>query len=182
MKIVIINGPNLNLLGRREVEVYGTKSMEQVLVDIQRAYPDVHFEYRQSNHEGDLIDWVQGYGLEDASLQFSGRPKGYGLEDACQEAVVCRSATPVDRPSGCSKEVKGIVLNAGGYTHTSVALRDAVACCKIPVVEVHISDITQREEFRRVSLLTDVCAHTIMGHGTDGYKESIEWILGESRA
>ena len=182
MKIVIINGPNLNLLGRREVEVYGTKSMEQVLVDIQRAYPDVHFEYRQSNHEGDLIDWVQGYGLEDASLQFSGRPEGYGLEDACQEAVVCRSATPVDRPSGCSKEVKGIVLNAGGYTHTSVALRDAVACCKIPVVEVHISDITQREEFRRVSLLTDVCAHTIMGHGTDGYKESIEWILGESRA
>ena len=182
MKIVIINGPNLNLLGRREVEVYGTKSMEQVLVDIQRAYPDVHFEYRQSNHEGDLIDWVQGYGLEDASLQFSGRPKGYGLEDACQEAVVCRSATPVDRPSGCSKEVKGIVLNAGGYTHTSVALRDAVACSKIPVVEVHISDITQREEFRRVSLLTDVCAHTIMGHGTDGYKESIEWILGESRA
>jgi 3-dehydroquinate dehydratase-2 len=182
MKIVIINGPNLNLLGRREVSIYGTKSMEQVLVDIQRAYPEVYFEYRQSNHEGDLIDWVQGYGLEDASLQFSGRPKGYGLEDACQEAVVCRSATPVDRPSGCSKEVKGIVLNAGGYTHTSVALRDAVACCKIPVVEVHISDITQREEFRRVSLLTDVCAHTIMGHGTDGYKESIEWILGESRA
>ena len=182
MKIVIINGPNLNLLGRREVSIYGTKPMEQVLVDIQRAYPEVYFEYRQSNHEGDLIDWVQGYGLEDASLQFSGRPKGYGLEDAFQEAVVCRSATPVDRPSGCSKEVKGIVLNAGGYTHTSVALRDAVACCKIPVVEVHISDITQREEFRRVSLLTDVCAHTIMGHGTDGYKESIEWILGESRA
>ena len=182
MKIVILNGPNLNLLGRREPSIYGNKSMEQVLVDIQRAYPDVHFEYRQSNHEGDLIDWVQGYGLEDASLQFSGRPKGYGLEDACQEAVVCRSATPVDRPSGCSKEVKGIVLNAGGYTHTSVALRDAVACSKIPVVEVHISDITQREEFRRVSLLTDVCAHTIMGHGTDGYKESIEWILGESRA
>lgn len=175
MKIVIINGPNLNLLGRREVEVYGTKSMEQVLIDIQRAFPDIHFEYHQSNHEGDLIDWVQSYGILDAQ-------EGYGLEDACQEAVVCRSATPVDRPSGCSKEVKGIVLNAGGYTHTSVALRDAVACCKIPVVEVHISDITQREEFRRVSLLTDVCAHTIMGHGTDGYKESIEWILGESRA
>ena len=159
MKIVIINGPNLNLLGRREVSIYGTKSMEQVLVDIQRAYPDVHFEYRQSNHEGDLIDWVQGYGLEDASLQFSGRPKGYGLE------------------------VKGVILNAGGYTHTSVALRDAVACCDIPVVEVHISDITKREEFRHISLLTDVCAHTIMGHGTDGYQEAVEWIMerGEIR-
>ena len=159
MKIVIINGPNLNLLGRREVSIYGTKSMEQVLVDIQRAYPDVHFEYRQSNHEGDLIDWVQGYGLEDASLLFSGRPEGYGLE------------------------VKGMILNAGGYTHTSVALRDAVACCDIPVVEVHISDITKREEFRRISLLTDVCAHTIMGHGTDGYQEAVEWIMerGEIR-
>ena len=156
MKIVIINGPNLNLLGRREVEVYGTKSMEQVLVDIQRAYPDVHFEYRQSNHEGDLIDWVQELGV------------AHCLKDA--------------RDASYRLKVKGIVLNAGGYTHTSVALRDAVACCKIPVVEVHISDITQREEFRRVSLLTDVCAHTIMGHGTDGYKESIEWILRESRA
>ena len=156
MKIVIINGPNLNLLGRREVSIYGTKSMEQVLVDIQRAYPEVYFEYRQSNHEGDLIDWVQELGV------------AHCLEDA--------------RDASYRLKVKGIVLNAGGYTHTSVALRDAVACCKIPVVEVHISDITQREEFRRVSLLTDVCAHTIMGHGTDGYKESIEWILGESRA
>ena len=156
MKIVIINGPNLNLLGRREVSIYGTKSMEQLLVDIQRAYPNIHFEYRQSNHEGDLIDWVQELGV------------AHCLEDA--------------RDASYRLKVKGIVLNAGGYTHTSVALRDAVACCKIPVVEVHISDITQREEFRRVSLLTDVCAHTIMGHGTDGYKESIEWILGESRA
>lgn len=156
MKLVIINGPNLNLLGRREVEVYGTKSMEQVLIDIQRAFPDIHFEYHQSNHEGDLIDWVQELGV------------AHCLEDA--------------RDASYRLKVKGIVLNAGGYTHTSVALRDAVACCKIPVVEVHISDITQREEFRRVSLLTDVCAHTIMGHGTDGYKESIEWILGESRA
>lgn len=128
--------------------------MEQVLVDIQRAYPDVHFEYRQSNHEGDLIDWVQELGV------------ALRLEDA--------------RDASYRLKVKGIVLNAGGYTHTSVALRDAVACCKIPVVEVHISDITQREEFRRVSLLTDVCAHTIMGHGTEGYKEAIEWIVEKS--
>jgi 3-dehydroquinate dehydratase-2 len=74
--------------------------------------------------------------------------------------------------------VSGVVLNAGGYTHTSVALRDAVAYAEVPVVEVHISDIMKREEFRHVSLLTDVCAHTIMGHGTDGYKEAVEWIIG----
>ena len=151
MKIVIINGPNLNLLGRREVSIYGTISMEQVLVEIQRAYPDVHLEYRQSNHEGDLIDWVQELGV------------AHCLEDA--------------RDASYRLKVKGMVLNAGGYTHTSVALRDAVACAEVPVVEVHISDITKREKFRRVSLLTDVCAHTIMGHGTDGYKEAVEWII-----
>ena len=141
MKIVILNGPNLNLLGRREPSIYGTCSMEQVLVDIQRSYPEVHLEYHQSNHEGDLIDWIQAFGMNDG------------------------------------ENVKGLVLNAGGYTHTSVALRDAVACCQVPVIEVHISDITQREEFRRVSLLTDVCAHSIIGHGTNGYKEAVDWIV-----
>ena len=149
MKIVIINGPNLNMLGKREPSIYGTCTMEQVLVDIQRAYPDVHFEYRQSNHEGDLIDWVQEVGASCACLEARGE----------------------------RREVKGMVLNAGGYTHTSVALRDAVACSKVPVVEVHISDITKREEFRRISLLTDVCAHSIIGHGTEGYKEAVEWSL-----
>jgi 3-dehydroquinate dehydratase-2 len=146
MKIVIINGPNLNLLGKREPAIYGTRSMEQVLVDIQRAHMDIHVTYLQSNHEGDLIDWIQEHGC--ASLE---------------------------------KEVDGIVLNAGGYTHTSVALRDAVACAQVPVVEVHISDISQREEFRRTSLLTDVCAHSIIGHGTDGYNEAIEWLLEKER-
>lgn len=141
MKIVILNGPNLNLLGRREPSIYGTCSMEQVLVDIQRSYPEVHLEYHQSNHEGDLIDWIQAFGMNDG------------------------------------ENVKGLVLNAGGYTHTSVALRDAVACCQVPVIEVHISYITQREGFRRVSLLTDVCAHSIIGHGTNGYKEAVEWIV-----
>ena len=145
MKIVIINGPNLNLLGKREPSIYSTRSMEQVLVDIQRAHMDVHFQYMQSNHEGDLIDWIQRYGIE------AMRREG--------------------------DEAKGIVLNAGGYTHTSVALRDAVACAEVPVVEVHISDISQREEFRRHSLLTDICAHSIIGHGTDGYLEAVEWIL-----
>ena len=146
MKIVIINGPNLNLLGKREPAIYGTRSMEQVLVDIQRAHLDTHLTYLQSNHEGDLIDWIQAYG------------------QTCLE-----------------EEIGGIVLNAGGYTHTSVALRDAVACAEVPVVEVHISDISQREEFRRISLLTDVCAHSIIGHGTDGYNEAIEWFLEKER-
>ncbi len=147
MRIVIINGPNLNLLGRREVSIYGTKSMEQIVVDIQRAYPEVYFEYRQSNHEGELIDWIQEVGL----LKWN------------QEAA------------------KGIILNAGGYTHTSVALRDAIACSQVPIVEVHISDITQREAFRRVSLLTDVCAHTIIGHGTYGYQEAVQWLIKQHK-
>lgn len=144
MRIVILNGPNLNLLGRREPAIYGTRSMEQVLLDIQRAYPDLYLEYRQSNHEGDLIDWIQEYGL---------------------------------LAIGDGQCADGIVLNAGGYTHTSVALRDAVACSQVPVVEVHVSDITQREEFRRVSLLTDVCAHSVIGQGTDGYRQAVAWIL-----
>lgn len=147
MRIVIINGPNLNLLGKREPSIYGIRSMEQVLVDIQRAHPNVYLEYHQSNHEGDLIDWVQEFGL------------------------LALNQEPCD----------GIVLNAGGYTHTSVALRDAVACCQVPVVEVHISNITQREEFRRVSLLTDICTHAIIGHGTDGYMHAIEWILSRNK-
>ena len=91
--------------------------------------------YFQSNHEGDLIDWIQAF------------------------------------------EGDGIVLNAAGYTHTSVALRDAIEDCTVPVVEVHISDITKREPFRQVSLLTDVCARTIIGHGTDGYTEAVEYII-----
>jgi 3-dehydroquinate dehydratase-2 len=149
MKIVIINGPNLNLVGRREPATYGTLSMEQVLVDIQRTYMDIHLTYLQSNHEGDLIDWMQKFGLK---YNEEARPKAKDIVD-------------------------GIILNAGGYTHTSVALRDAVICCQVPIVEVHISDITQREEFRRISLLTDVCTHSIIGHGTNGYKEAIEWII-----
>lgn len=149
MRIAIINGPNLNLLGRREPTIYGIRSMEQVMVDLQRAYTYIYMEYRQSNHEGDLIDWVQEFGGMKTSL----------------------NTEPFD----------GIILNAGGYTHTSVALRDAVACTTMPVVEVHISDISQREAFRRVSLLSDVCAHTIMGHGTEGYREAIEWLIGHHK-
>ncbi len=136
MKILILNGPNLNRLGIRKPEIYGTKTMAQILLEIQQKWPDVHFVYRQSNHEGDLIDWLQE------------------ANDVC-----------------------GIVLNAGGYTHTSVALRDAVEDCAVPVVEVHISDITKREPFRGISLLTEVCARTIMGQGTNGYKEAVEYLI-----
>ena len=154
MRIVILNGPNLNLLGRREPAIYGTRSMEQVLLDIQRAYPELHIAYHQSNHEGDLIDWVQEYGV-------------LAIGD-------WRLAM------GNGQEVDGIVLNAGGYTHTSVALRDAVACSRVPVVEVHVSDIMQREPFRQISLLTDVCAHSVIGQGTDGYRQAVEWILNRT--
>ena len=143
-KVLIINGPNLNRLGLRKPEMYGSKSMAQILLDIQRIWPEVHFVYKQSNHEGDLIDWIQEANGE--------RLEANGHCDA-------------------------IVLNAGGYSHTSVALRDAVEECEVPVVEVHISDITKREPFRRTSLLTDVCAHSIIGKGTDGYLKAVEWLL-----
>lgn len=138
MKILILNGPNLNRLGLRKPEIYGSKTMAQILLKIQQSWPDVHFVYKQSNHEGDLIDWIQEF------------------------------------------EGEGIVLNAGGYTHTSVALRDAVEDCAIPVVEVHISDITKREPFRQTSLLTGVCAKSIIGIGTDCYAQAVKWIIDEA--
>jgi 3-dehydroquinate dehydratase len=106
--------------------------------------------------------------------------QSYGISDAQEgywtASPIGRSRELLDKGEG----VKGVILNAGGYTHTSVALRDAVACCEVPVVEVHISDITKREEFRRISLLTDVCAHSIIGHGIDGYQEAVDWILNNS--
>ena len=136
MQILILNGPNLNRLGSRRPQIYGSKSMAQILLEIQQTWPEVHFVYKQSNHEGDLIDWIQE-----------------------------------------ANDVKGIVLNAGGYSHTSVALRDAVEESEVPVVEVHISDILQREPFRQHSLLTDVCAHSIIGKGTDGYSQAVQWLI-----
>ncbi|MBR4264157.1 MAG: 3-dehydroquinate dehydratase [Paludibacteraceae bacterium] len=135
MKILILNGPNLNRLGTRKPEIYGTKTMAQILLDIQRGLPELYLTYFQSNHEGDLIDQIQAF------------------------------------------EGEGIVLNAGGYSHTSVALRDAVEECEIPVVEVHISDIKAREPFRQTSLLTDVCAHSIIGKGIQGYEEAVRYLI-----
>mgnify|MGYP003316412161 CR=1 FL=1 len=148
MHILIINGPNLNLLGKRDPQVYGTKSMETIMVELQRVWHDVCFTYKQSNHEGDLIDWLQAYG---------------GNPSQCRaESVECR--------------VDGIIINAGGYTHTSVSIRDAIEICSVPVVEVHISNIKEREPFRRVSLLTDVCQHSIIGQGPDGYNQAVQWL------
>ena len=146
MQILILNGPNLNRLGYRARDIYGTRTMAQILLDIQQRWLDVHFVYRQSNHEGYLIDWIQ-------------------------------EVQPTLAPTDEQEPIAGIILNAGGYSHTSVALRDAVAESGIPVVEVHISDITKREPFRRISLLTDVCAHSIIGHGTEGYAQAVEWLL-----
>lgn len=136
MHIVIINGPNLNLLGLREPQLYGSQTMEEYLQQLSEQMPDVEIDYYQSNHEGDLIDWLHENGFS----------------------------------------AHGIVLNAGGYTHTSVALRDAIVAINTPVVEVHITDLSKREIFRQTNMLTDVCVHTIMGHGLNGYKEAIEWL------
>lgn len=139
MKILILNGPNLNRLGTRKPEIYGTQTMAQILLAIQRQWPEVFFTYVQSNHEGDLIDAIQDF------------------------------------------DGDGIILNAGGYTHTSVALRDAVEDCEVSVVEVHISDIRQREPFRQQSLLTEVCAHSIIGHGTKGYEEAVQYLVSADK-
>ena len=135
MKILILNGPNLNLLGEREPEVYGSESLEDLNLFIktsdQASSFDLHFF--QSNHEGALIDFMQGH----------------------------------------RKSAQGMVINPGGLTHYSVALRDAIAGCQIPTVEVHLSDIYAREAFRQVSMVKDVCIKQISGLGKQGYLEAL---------
>ena len=141
MKILIINGPNLNLLGTREPQHYGTGTMDSVLDALKSQYPRVEFDYYQSNVEGFLIDRLHKT-----------------LEEPCD----------------------GVVLNAGGYTHTSVALRDAIAAIKVPVVEVHISNVHSREEFRHRSLISAVCKGVICGFGLDSYRLGVEAFLARS--
>ena len=141
MKILIINGPNLNLLGTREPQHYGTGTMDSVLDALKSQYPRVEFDYYQSNVEGFLIDRLHKT-----------------LEEPCD----------------------GVVLNAGGYTHTSVALRDAIAAIKEPVVEVHISNVHSREEFRHRSLISAVCKGVICGFGLDSYRLGVEALLARS--
>ena len=136
-KILVINGPNLNMLGIRQPEIYGKATYSDLLKFISNhCKAKAEVEFFQSNHEGDIIDKIQ-----------SARGK-----------------------------FDGIVLNAGGYTHTSVAIADAIPACEVPTAEVHISDITKREPFRRHSFLTPVCVVSIMGKGFDGYTEAIDYI------
>lgn len=137
MKLIIINGPNLNLLGKREPEIYGSQSFEDYFLELKKKFSLVDLEYFQSNHEGEIIDKIHEIGFS----------------------------------------YDGIILNAGGLTHTSVALADALGGVKTPAVEVHISNIHAREEFRKHSFLTPKCKGLITGLGLKGYALAIEWFL-----
>jgi 3-dehydroquinate dehydratase-2 len=134
MRIEIINGPNLNLLGKREPEKYGHASFDDYLIKLKSQFPEIAISYFQSNIEGELIDRIQ------------------------------KSDNSID----------GIILNAGGYTHTSVAITDAIAAVSTPVVEVHITNIAAREEFRHTSLIARNCRGSIAGFGLDSYRLAVE--------
>jgi len=134
MKILIINGPNLNLLGKREPEVYGSTTFEEYFEELKSKFGSLDLEYYQSNVEGELIDKIHEVGFS----------------------------------------YDGIVINAGAYTHTSVALRDAIAGVETPVIEVHISNTHQREEFRHHSYISPVCKGVILGFGLDSYRLALE--------
>lgn len=138
MKLLILNGPNLNLQGRRDREVYGAESFEEFIPRLRSHYPAHTLDYAQSNIEGELVDALH-------------RAEG---------------------------EYDGILFNAGGYTHTSVALRDAVGAISVPVIEIHISNVAAREEFRHTSLLGATCLGTIAGFGLDSYRLGVEAFLG----
>ena len=137
MKLLIVNGPNLNLLGKREPSVYGTQNFEAYFQQLKKDHPDVDLTYYQSNVEGELINCLQA------------------------------SENTFD----------GILFNAGGYTHTSVAIRDAIAAIDTPVLEIHISNIAERESFRHESLMSPVCCGAIMGMGLFGYDLGIHYFV-----
>ena len=139
MKLIIINGPNLNLLGIREKEIYGETSFEEYLSTLKSKVKDVELEFFQSNHEGELIEKIQEVGFS----------------------------------------YEGIIINAGGFTHTSVALRDAIASVSSPAIEVHISNILNREDFRKKSFLSDVCKGIISGLGLKGYEFAVDYFLSQ---
>ena len=139
MKLYILNGPNLNMLGIREPDIYGSMNYQK-LVEMIEAHCNafgIEAICRQSNHEGDLVDWIQ-------EAYFEG--------------------------------VDGIVINPGAYTHTSVALLDAVKSTRLPTVEVHISKVEEREDFRQISYIRAACVHTITGHGVGGYLEAVDFL------
>ncbi|HBJ76875.1 MAG TPA: type II 3-dehydroquinate dehydratase [Porphyromonadaceae bacterium] len=135
-KILILNGPNLNLLGIREPSIYGKEGFSTYFNHLQELFPNVELEYYQSNIEGEMINKIHDVGFSYA----------------------------------------GIVLNAGGYTHTSVALRDAISSIVIPVMEVHISNVFAREEFRHTSMISPVCKGSIVGLGLEGYRLAIDFL------
>ena len=139
MKIQIINGPNINLLGKREPGIYGARSFDDYLQELKKRYPQVVFEYYQSNVEGEMINKIHEVGFD----------------------------------------YDGIVLNAGAYTHTSIALQDAIRAVTSPVVEVHISNVHQREEFRHQSMIACACAGVICGFGLDSYRLGVEALLAK---
>lgn len=141
MKIVIINGPNLNLLGTREPEIYGHETLDDIINGLKAKYPDVEFVSLQSNVEGEIINMLHEYGFS----------------------------------------ADGIILNAGGYTHTSVSIADAVAAIKTPVVEVHISNILAREEFRHTSLIAPHSIGIISGFGAKGYSLAVNYFIDNNK-
>ena len=135
MKLIIINGPNLNLLGIREKEIYGETSFEEYYKSLKNKFRNINLEYFQSNHEGELIEKIQEIGFS----------------------------------------YDGIIINGGGFTHTSIALRDAIASASTPAIEVHISNILSREDFRKKSYLSDVCKGIISGLGLIGYEYAFNY-------
>ncbi len=141
MKIAIINGPNLNLLGKREPEIYGSQTFEEYFEELKKSFPNTELIYFQSNSEGELVSKIQAFGFE----------------------------------------LDGIVLNAGAYTHTSVAMRDAIAAVPAPVVEVHISNVHAREAFRHHSYLSAVCVGGVFGLGLKGYELAVRALIDAAR-
>ena len=139
MKILIVNGPNLNLLGKREPGIYGARCFEDYYNELKKRYPEVEFDYFQSNVEGELINKLHEVGFS----------------------------------------WDGIVLNAGAYTHTSVALQDAIRGISTPVIEVHISNVHKREEFRHHSMISCACQGVICGFGLDSYRLAVEAFLAQ---
>lgn len=137
MEILIINGPNLNLLGKREPGIYGSSSFDDYLLQLRSRYPQIDIIYYQSNHEGDIIDKIHEYGFK----------------------------------------ADGIILNAGAYTHTSVAIADAIRAVNTPVIEVHISNVHQREAFRHHSYLSAACQGIVVGFGLNSYRLALESFL-----
>lgn len=136
-QIPIIHGPNLNLIGEREPSIYGSHSFEDFLDELKTEFSQIRIPYHQSNHEGDLIDWIQDY----------------------------------------RNKANAILINPGAYTHTSIAIRDAITAIKIPVVEIHISELSSRESFRKNSFIKQVVYFRIIGQGLEGYRIAIKRLL-----